>query len=254
MNFRKISSVLSFALIIAGTQVARASCSNASVKGSYGIISTGLNGSSQPAASVDQVTVDGAGHISGTSTKSIDGSIVDYTLTGSYSIAANCTGTATFTNQDGQTEHDKIYLNNASATGLNTGAFLIQSDAQHVQSSIAVAQGAATCNDLGVKNSYSFESTGTVMGTGQVAAAGRLTLSGTGSISGTETLSLDGTIHASVSVTGSYTINSNCTGSATITPTGLSAVHLNLVVVNGGKELLAVETDPNTIVTATFQE
>lgn len=254
MNFRNICSVLSFALIIAGTQVARASCSNASVKGSYGVISTGLNGSLQPATSVDQITVDGAGHISGTSTKSIDGSIVDYTLTGSYSITANCTGTATFTNQDNQTEHDKIYLNNATTTGLNTGAFLIQTDALHVQSSIVVAQGVATCNDLVVKNSYSFESTGTVMGTGQVAAAGRLTLNGTGSISGTETLSLDGTIHASISVTGTYTINSNCTGSATLTAAGLSAMHFNLVVVNGGKELMAVETDPNTIVSGTFQQ
>ena len=81
-----------------------------------------------------------------------------------------------------------------------------------------------------------------------------MTLNGTGSISGTLTLSLDGTIHSSVSVTGSYKINSNCTGTAIITPTGLSTMNFNLVVVNDGKGIMAIETDNNTIVTGTFQE
>lgn len=249
MNFTKVCVTSLFIAVIACGTLAHATCSNASIKGTYGIVSTGLNGSLQPASSVDQISVDGLGHVSGTSTKSIDGTIVTYTITGSYNIAANCNGTASFNNQSGQIEHDNIYLNNA-----NAGAFLIQTDKSHVQSSIAVAQGAATCTNLGVKNPYSFEATGTVIGTGQVAAAGRLTMNGTGSISGTLTLSLDGTIHSSVSVTGSYKINANCTGTASITPTGLSTMKFNLVVVNAGKQIMAIETDNNTIVTGAFQE
>ncbi len=248
MNFIKAFIIL-FVLTIGSVSLAHASCSNASIKGTYGIVSTGLNGSLQPASSVYQITADGAGHVSGTSTKSIDGTIVTYTLTGTYSIAANCNGTAAFTNQDDQTEHDNFYLNNA-----NAGAFLIQTDKSHVQSSIAVAQGAPTCTNLGVKNAYSFEATGQVIGTGQVAAAGRLTFNGTGSITGPLTLSLDGVIHSNVAVKGTYAINSNCTGTAKITPTGLSPMDFNLVVVNGGKEIMAIETDNNTIVTGTFQE
>jgi hypothetical protein len=235
--------------MVAGSTAASAACSNASVNGVYGITSVGLNGSLQPAASVDQITVDGAGNLTGSSTKSIDGSIVTFTFTGVYTIAANCTGRATFTNQDGSTEHDNIFLNNG-----NTGAFLIQTDSNHVQSSIAVAQGAAMCTDLAVKRSYSFEATGIVIGTGQVAVAGRVTLNGTGSITGTETLSLNGVIHSSVAVSGTYQINSNCTGTATITPKGLSTTNLSLLVVNADKEIMAIETDPNTIVTGTFQQ
>jgi hypothetical protein len=249
MNFAKACIGILVALTIGGASLAHASCSNASVNGTYGIVSTGLNGSLQPASSVDQVTLDGAGHLSGTSTKSIDGTIVTFPFTGTYSIAASCNGTAIFNNQSGQTEHDNIYLNNS-----NAGAFLIQTDKTHVQSSIAVAQGAATCTNLGVKNPYSFEATGQVIGTGQIAGAGRLSMNGTGGISGTLTLSLDGVIHSSVAVTGTYKINSNCTGAATITPTGLSAMNFNLVVVNAGKEIMAIETDHNTIVTGTFQE
>jgi hypothetical protein len=250
MNFKKnCITLLAFGMTMAGAPAAYSACSNASVKGVYGISSAGLNGSLQPASSVDQVNVDGAGKLTGTATKSIDGTIVTYTFTGTYNIGTTCVGTAIFTNQDGTTEHDNIFLNIG-----NTGAFLIQTDANHVQSSIAVAEGAATCTNLGVKHAYSFEATGIVIGIGQVAVGGRLTLNGTGSITGTETLSLNGSIHNSVQTTGTYKINPDCTGSASITPKGLSTVNMNLVVVNAGKEIMAVETDTNTIVLGTFQE
>jgi len=55
------------------------------------------------------------------------------------------------------------------------------------------------------------------------------------------------------SVTGSYSVSANCTGTATITPEGQSALNFSFVVVNGGKELLAIETDADTVVTATLQ-
>jgi hypothetical protein len=245
----RISIALLVFTMTAGSPVAFAACSNATIKGVYGITSVGLNGSLLPAASVDQITADGLGNLTGSSTKSIDGSIVTYTFSGTYSIAANCVGKTEFTNQDGQIEHANIFLNNG-----NTGAFLIQTDNNHVQSSIAVAQGAATCTDLGVKRTYSFEATGTVLGVGQVAVGGRVTFNGTNSITGTETLSLDGAIRSSVPVSGSYQINADCTGSATITPKGFSPTNLNLLVVNADKEIMAIETDANTIVTGVFQQ
>jgi hypothetical protein len=254
MSFIKVCLAVVFVSIVFGAPLAFATCSNASIKGTYGVLASGLNGSLQPAASLNQIVVDGLGNLSGTATKSIDGTIVTYSVTGTYSIASNCTGKATFNNQSNQTEHDNIYINNANSGGLYAGAFLIQTDSNHVQAAVAVAEGTATCTDLGVKHPYSFQATGMVVGTGQIAALGRLTLNGTGGVSGTETLSLGGAIHSAVAVTGSYTINSNCTGTAKITPTGLSPVNLSLVVVNAGKEIMAVETDTNTIVTATFQE
>jgi hypothetical protein len=250
MNLTKASiAVLVFAIMMVAGPGAHAVCSNASVKGVYGVISTGLNGSGLPASSVDQITADGLGNITGKSTKSIDGTIVTFTFTGVYKIAANCTGKATYTNQDNSTEHDNIFLNNG-----NKGAFLIQTDSNHVQSSIAAAEGLATCTDLGVKHTYSLEAAGMVSGVGQVAVAGQLKLNGTGSITGTESLSLNGTIHSAVAVSGTYQINSDCTGSATVTPSGMSTMHMNLQIVNAGKELMLIETDANTIVAGTLQQ
>jgi len=245
----KIVLALCAALIVTFPMVSSATCTNASIKGVYGVISGGLNGSLHPATGINQVTVDGAGNATGTATKSINGTIVTYTLTGTYQIAKNCTGSATWTNQDSQVEHDNLVLNNG-----NKGAFLMQTDANHVQSSMVVAQGAAVCTDLGVKHSYSMELTGSVTSVGQVAMGGQLVLNGTGSITGTATLSLNGTIVNAVPVTGTYTINSNCTGNAQITPKGQSPIKLALVVVNADKEMMAVETDTNTIVSGTLQE
>jgi hypothetical protein len=251
MNFAKVCiTPLVFAMMMAGGPVVHAAtCSNASVKGVYGVLSTGLNGSLQPASSVDQITADGAGNITGSSTKSIDGTIVTFTFTGVYTINKNCTGTATYTNQDGSTKHDNIFLNNG-----NKGAFLIQTDSSHVESSVAVAQGTATCTNLGVKHTYSLEATGTVIGIGQVAMGGQLVLNGSGSVTGTGTLSLYGTIYSSVPISGTYQINSNCTGSASITPKGLPTMNLDLLVVNADKELMLIETDNGTIVTGTLQQ
>ena len=245
----KILLVLCAALLAALPTNLSATCTNASIKGVYGVMSGGLNGSLQPATGINQVTVDGAGNATGTATKSINGTIVTYTYTGTYQIAKNCTGSATWTNQNNQVEHDNLVLNNA-----NKGAFLIQTDANHVQAGVAVAQGTAVCTDLGVKHNYSTNLTGSVTSVGQVAFVGQLVLNGTGSITGTATLSLNGSIVSAVPVTGTYTINANCTGTAQITPKGQSPMNLALVVVSADKEMLAVETDTNTIVSGTLQE
>jgi hypothetical protein len=87
-----------------------------------------------------------------------------------------------------------------------------------------------------------------------VAAEGQLVLNGTGNITGTATFSLNGKITSGVPVTGAYQVNSDCTGTATITPSGMPTMNFNAVVVNAGKELMLLETDNNTIVSATMLE
>ncbi len=241
--------VICAALMAAVSTASAATCTNASLKGVYGVIASGLNGSLEPATSIVLATFDGAGNGTGYTTKSDDGTIITYTSTGTYQIKKNCTGTLTDTNQNDQVEHQNIVLNNSEK-----GAFVIQTDAPHVMAAVAVAQGTATCTDAGVKHTYSMELTGSVISVGQVAVVGQLVLNGTGSISGKATLSLHGDIVNNVSVTGTYSISSNCTGIAQITPKGESTINLALIVVNADKELLAVETDTNTIVSGILQE
>lgn len=248
MSFTKISiAALMFVTLMASSSFG-ATCTNASVKGVYGIVGSGLNGSGQPAASVTQISADGSGNLTGTTTKSIDGTIATFSTTGTYSIAKNCTGTGTLTNQDDQSETSNIILNNG-----NKGGFMIQTDPNHTVSSVAYEQGTATCTNLGVKHTYSFEATGIYISVGQIAAAGQFVLNGTGKLTGTATFSLNGSI-STLPVTGTYQINSNCTGTLTFTPQGQSAVNLGVVIVNADKEMMFIETDANTIVSGTLQE
>ena len=250
--FSKASIVLvMFAVSVAAVPAASAAtCSNASIKGVYGVLSTGLNGSGQPAASVDRVAVDGAGNLSGSSTKSIDGTLVTFTFAGTYQINKDCTGSATFNNQDGSTKHANIYLDSG-----NKGAFLIQTDSGHVESSVVIAQGAtAVCTDAGVKHTYSVLLTGIDLSKGQIAAAGHLTLDGAGSIKGSVTVSLGGGIGNAIPVTGTYSINSDCTGTAQVTPQGLSPTNLSLLIVGVDKQIMAIETNSGTIIAGMLQE
>ena len=71
-----------------------------------------------------------------------------------------------------------------------------------------------------------------------------------GHIAGAE----DSTTFAEEPVTGSHTVDRDCRGRATITPKGRSEMHFRLVVVDGGHEMLAVETDANTVVSGSLEK
>lgn len=248
MNFHK----LCFATLVFTTMIAVGSaaavCSNATLNGVYGVLSSGLDGAGEPATSISQITADGAGNITGLVTKSKDGTILNYTSTGTYSIAKNCTGTVTYTNQDSSIRHDNFVLDDT-----HKGAQSIQTDSGHVQAGFVLPEGTVTCGLTGKKATFALNLTGIVIGTGQVAYVGQVTLDGKGNLSGSLTASLAGTI-GTATITGTYTANSNCTGTAQIIPSGYPTANFNLVVVNAGKELLLIETDSNTIVSGIMQQ
>jgi hypothetical protein len=72
-------------------------------------------------------------------------------------------------------------------------------------------------------------------------------------ISGRLSASEDGTFLSEEPVTGSYTVAPDCTGTLTATPKGGSPLNFSFVIVDCGKEMLAVETDADTIVSGTLQ-
>ena len=60
------------------------------------------------------------------------------------------------------------------------------------------------------------------------------------------------TFNVTLKTAGSRTVTATDTGTATITPKGLPEMHFTFLVVDCGKQLLAVETDANTIVSGTL--
>jgi hypothetical protein len=127
---------------------------------------------------------------------------------------------------------------------------------------LGVKQGSPTCTNAGVQGRFGFETTGVFLAgapaIGPVAFIGELKLtvkpSGEGVISGHVAASEGSTFltFAEEPVTGSYTVGTDCRGTATITPKGQSELNFSFVVVDCGKELMAVETDADTVVSGTL--
>ena len=225
-----------------------ATCSNASLSGTYGFLHDGTDSNGTPlTAAVSQVTFDATkGTFAGETTASHDGVIVTDSLTGTYAIASNCTGT-------GIPAGGSPFSIVVTSTG-----FL----ALHLFSEgFAVKQGSPTCTNAAVEGSFGFQATGVFLpgapATGAVAFIGELKLSvnpsGEGVISGRLSAS-EGGAFAGEPVTGSYTVDRDCRGRATIMPKGRSEMHFGLVVVDGGHEMLAVETDANTVVSGSLEK
>ena len=225
-----------------------ATCSNASLSGTYGFLHLGTDSNGTPAtAAVSQIKFDSTtGTFIGETTASHDGVIATRPLTGTYAVASNCTGTGTPTGGS-----------RFSIVVTSTGFLALHLFAE----GFAVKQGSPTCTNAGVAGSFGFETTGVFLpgasATGAVAFIGELKLtvnpSGEGVISGRLSASEGGTF-AGEPVTGSYTVDRDCRGRATITPEGRSEMHLRLVVVDGGHEMLAVETDANTVVSGSLEK
>src|ERR1700677_1528541 len=136
--------VASFALSSAAWA---ATCSNASLRGTYGFLHGGTDSNGTPAtAAVSQVTFDSTtGMFTGETTASHDGVIATEPLTGTYAVASNCTGTG-------------------NPTGGDPFSFVVTSTgflAVHLfADGFAVKQGSPTCTNAGVKGSFGFETTG----------------------------------------------------------------------------------------------
>jgi hypothetical protein len=71
------------------------SCSLRGVAGSYGYTTSGTIPTLGGVAAVGRISLDDDGNLSGAQTTSFNGAIVQETLSGTYSVNADCTGTAT---------------------------------------------------------------------------------------------------------------------------------------------------------------
>jgi hypothetical protein len=255
----RIARMIVLTSVALGSAAWAATCSNASLSGTYGFLHAGIDSHGAPAAAVTQLTFDSTtGTYTGEDLENIDGVIIPSSLTATYDVAKNCTVTAQVTLVSGS------HTENVSASFVvtSTGFLFLFQNPGSTSSGFAVKQGSPTCTNAGVTGSFGFQTTGTFLAggpaTGPVAFIGELKLSvdpaGGGVINGHIAGSEDGTIltFAEEPVTGSYKVDRDCRGTATITPKGQPEMHFSFVVVDCGKELLAVQTDADAVVTGTL--
>jgi hypothetical protein len=81
-----------------------------------------------------------------------------------------------------------------------------------------------------------------------VASGGIVNFDGEGSLTGTSTTSFGGNVSTDA-ITGAYTVESNCTGTFSVTFSNGFTINHNFVLVDEGREMLFVQTDPGNITT-----
>jgi len=109
------------------------------------------------------------------------------------------------------------------------------------------------CSAGTLKGRYGVSATGTFVGVGPVGFVGTADFDGVGNVTGADAASFNGAISFR-NIVGTYEVNDDCTGSVTfVSPTRDVEVHFRLVIVDGGKEALFIETDPGTVLTGVLK-
>jgi hypothetical protein len=98
-------------------------CTLEGVKGTYGYYGSGWQTSptQYPTAIAGQVTTDGLGNLKGFQTGSAAGTILYLTVSGTYTVNSDCTGTTTTTTSLGITAHSNSILVNSGRTVFQIG-------------------------------------------------------------------------------------------------------------------------------------
>jgi hypothetical protein len=224
-----------------------ATCSNATLNGNLGFVVTGTD-SNGPTVVGGQFTADGKGALTGSETISDNGNVTaDVPVTGTYTVRANCTGKGAITPKGGSASH----FNFTIVSGGNQ-VQLVVTDSETVESGSAETQGNATCTNNGVQGTYGLQATGTLVSLGPLVFAGQVKLQ-QGVISGKVSGSLGGTIFTGEKIDGTAKVGKNCAGKAVVSVNNEPPLHLDLVVVNGGNEIMFIATDSDTVVTGSLQ-
>lgn len=236
-------AIFAFAAIT-GVRPMSAACSNESLKGVFGFV-IGRPGANPAGANAGQFTADGEGHITkGIIWQSGQGVISSSVLSGTYSIAPDCTGSMKI---------DDTPFRFAMDNG-NNGFQWILALPGHVQPGMGLAQGTVKCGLPGKKQTFATNFLGTIYPSGAPEAfVGQLTLDGKGKIDGKETYTV-GSIVQNLSVTGTYTQATDCQGTVDLTLHGYPTLHFNTVMVSGGAGMLVIETDNGTMTVGVWQE
>jgi len=95
-------AILSSAVLLAiiAPAAPAATCSTARAAGTYGVSDSGTVVGIGPRATVALLTFDAAENIKGKVTASLNGSVTQSTLSGTYTVNPDCTGTASFSEFD----------------------------------------------------------------------------------------------------------------------------------------------------------
>ncbi|MCC5613965.1 hypothetical protein LC605_02505 [Nostoc sp. CHAB 5836] len=114
------------------------------------------------------------------------------------------------------------------------------------------AQATPSCNNATIKGSYGTKFTGTFAAT-PIAVVGLVQFDGNGNFQGIDALSSDGAVSPNRIVSGTYSVRQDCTVQIVFTG-GNGTAFLSGAIVDGGKEIFLIQTNPGSVLTGTFKK
>jgi hypothetical protein len=216
---------------------AQAAFNNASLKGGYSVLInrwTDNSGDNQ-FASVGVMTFDGAGKVSISFTSMNGGVEGTGTASGTYTVASNGSGTITFTTGSNPPQYAIVV--NSSAAGLAKGITLMRIDTNYpsdaIESGTAVLQSttAVTYSLAKVKGNLGFQlNQWTANPNNENGLVGILSFNGAGAVTGSFTARSGSGVLETGTVTGTYIVNSDGSGSMSLTASDGSTPQLSFAL------------------------
>lgn len=199
--------------------------------------STAISGTPKPTASLGRITFDGSGSLSGTVSATFSGVLLGNAVTGAYEAKTDCSVTWKLQDDSGAFQN---FSGTLSPDG--TRVQFRQTDPGGAQRGI-MQKTSDSCSAADLQKRYKFTVSGstTPMQPGEVP----------------QTISAEGTLD--VAENGSFQVDSDCSVHfVLILPSGPSPMTIPPMtmrgfLVNGGKEILAFQTDPGAMVAARFR-
>ncbi len=212
-----MTPAIPLALMFGVTAFAADVCNPNDFQGVYGFQISGtsaISGEARPIAAVGRIALDGAGAISGTSSATFTGVLLGNPVTGTYEAHTDCSVSWALQDDSGAYQH---FAGAMSPDGKRV-QFRQTDPGAEDERGIAI-QTSADCADADIKEHYSF------------AASNR------------PPLDVDkSTIH----------LEDTCFVHAEVVIPPVSTINLRGILVDGGNQILAIQTDPGTAVTAIF--
>jgi hypothetical protein len=231
---RSKSLFLLFLLPCAAAQAADV-CNPTKLAGPYAFQlsgSTTISGTSKPTASLGRIIFDGSGNLSGTASATFGGLLLGNPVTGTYEAKADCSVTWKLQDDSGALQHFSGTLSTDA-----TRVQFRQTDPGGVQHGI-MQKTSDACSTADLQKKYKF----TVSGSTTPMQPGETP----------HTVSAEGKLD--VVENGTFQVDSDCSVHFLLTlPSGSSPMTMRGFLVNGGKEILAFQTDPGAMVAARFR-
>jgi hypothetical protein len=243
-----LAATISLAAALAVPAGAADACDPAKLGGAYGFQLSGqttISGDSKPVVSVGRLVFDGHGVLSGYSSVNFAGYFLGNPVTGVYEAHDDCTITWSLQDDSGAFQHFSGKL-----TPDNSAAEFHQSDPGGAQNGV-LQKVAEQCSAAGLAPLYSFGIAGGIKPMNPGDAAKRI--SAAGSVEPDAAGNLKITVPGGAPPTaGTITVDSDCFAQISMALPSGDTINLRGVLVNGGKQILAMQTDPGAAVTGKF--